>query len=247
VQYLIEQKRNCGFNILESILKEEAAKFIILMDAIRCPRVPSDNFSKQLGRFNDHLAKGIYALIYDFYIGAFGDLHQIIERECHKYYLDGPNGVDWIFRNELLQMREEKIYVDYIESERQHMWLTPKRYYHPEMALYTNYLRPQIVEVAMALWKAGLTKSDALSTLANNWRELQITNEFTWLQLRECNIKTLEDLEKNNLLNTQEELVCTTIIDKWSFPLYSLDIRIIKVDQDKLKDTRDRHYFELYY
>lgn len=247
VQYLIEQKRQCGFNILEAILKEEAAKFLILLDAIRCPRVPPDNFSKQLGRFNDHLAKGIYALIYDFCPGTFGDLYQMIKRECHEYYLDGPNAVDWIFKNEILQTREEHIYVDYIASEGEHMWLTPKRYYLPEMAIFTSYLRPQVVKVVTSLWRAGLAKPDALSLLANNWRALQMTDDFTWRQLRECNIKTLDNLEKNNLLTTQDEAVCATIINEWAFPLYSLDIRIIKVDQENLKATRERHNFDSYY
>jgi hypothetical protein len=247
VQYLAEKNKQCGFNILEAVLKEEAAKFLIILDAIRCPRIPPDNFSKQLNRFNDHLAKGIYALVYDYRPADFGEIHRAVERECHEYYLDGPNDFDWIFRNEILQAREEMIYVDYIESDGDHIWLTPKRYYHPEMSLFTHYLRPQVVEVANALWKAGCTKPDALQLLANNWRSIQMTDDFSWYELKKLNVKTLEDLDKNHLLNTQDEAVCSTIIDKWLFPLYSLDIRIIQVDKEKLKETREQSSFNMYY
>ena len=247
VQYLSEQNKKCGFNILNAILIEEASKFLTLLDAIRCPRVPSDNFSKQLGRFNDHLAKGIYALVYDLRPVDFGDIHEAIERECHEYYLDGPNSVDWIFRNEILQMREENIYVDYIESDGDHMWLTPKRYYHPELSLFTPYLRPQVVEVSTALWQAGCTKPNSLLLIANNWRTIQMTDDFSWHQLTELNCKTLEELDNHNLLNTQQETACSTIINKWLFPLYSIDIRIIKVDKEKLKEIREDRFFNMYY
>jgi len=246
-QYLAEQNKKCGFNILEAVLKEEAAKFLILFDAIRCPRVPPNNFSKQLNRFNDHLAKGIYALVYDFRPAHFGDIRGSVERECHEYYLDGPNAVDWIFRNEILQRREEYIYVDYIESNGDHIWLTPKRFYHPEMSSYTDYLRPKVMEVATALWKAGCTKSDALMLIAKNWRSIQMTDDFSWQQLKELNRKTLKDLDNNNLLPSQPESVYSTIIEEWLFPLHSLDIRIIQVDKQKLKEIREQRFFNIYY
>ena len=247
VKFLAEQNKNCGFNILESVLKEESAKFLILFDAIRCPRVPFDNFTKQLARFNDHLAKGIYALVYNLRPVDFGEIKSVIERECHEYYLDGPNDFDWIFRNETLQMREEHIYVDYIESDGNHFWLTPKRFYHPEMYVSTFYTMPVVFEVASALWYAGGTKPKALLSIANNWRSIQISDDFDWQQLRKINIKTLEDLDKLNLLNTQEGNIVKTIINKWLFPLHSLDIRIINVNKEKLREIRDQQFFNMYY
>ena len=48
-------------SVLTVIAEEEAAKYLILMDAVRCPRQPADRLVRQLARFNDHLAKGIYA------------------------------------------------------------------------------------------------------------------------------------------------------------------------------------------
>lgn len=55
---LAEAKHGHGYRVLMSLSEEEASKFLILVDAMRCPRQPADRFSNQLARFNDHLAKG---------------------------------------------------------------------------------------------------------------------------------------------------------------------------------------------
>lgn len=47
--------------VLSMIAEEEAAKYLILIDAVRCPKQPPSRLSNQLGRFNQHLAKGLYA------------------------------------------------------------------------------------------------------------------------------------------------------------------------------------------
>ena len=58
---LADAKRFHGARVLQALSEEEASKDLILLDAVRCPRQPSDRFAAQLGRFNDHLAKGLYA------------------------------------------------------------------------------------------------------------------------------------------------------------------------------------------
>lgn len=246
-RYLAEYKKACGFNILKAILKEEAAKYLILLDAVRCPRVPPDNFGKQLTRFNDHLAKGIYALVYDLRPTDLGEVRRIVGTECHEYYLDGPNDVDWIFRNEILQRREETIYVDYIESDGDHIWLSPKRFYHPELVMISLYHSPQILEVANALTNVGFNTPKALSVVAERWRSIQMEDALSWSQLREINLNTLKDLEREGLLNKAPDSVCSIIIDRWLFPLYNLDIRTIKVNKSDLEETRDRRFFEMFY
>jgi len=246
-KFLAEHKKKCGLNILKAIIKEEAAKFLILLDAIRCTKVPPEKFTKQLQRFNDHLAKGIYSLVYDTRPAHFKEIHELVESECHEYYLDGPNDVDWIFRNEILQKREEHIYVDYIESDGDHFWLTRKRYYHPDISPIIFYATPKILEVAYALWKIGCTKPDSLSIIAEQWRTVEISDDSSWQEIRKLNHHTLEKLASKNLIIEQPDSVHSTIIDNWLFPLHSLDIRIIKVDKSHLKEARDKAFFQMYY
>jgi len=247
VKILAEQNKPCGFNILLSFFKEESAKFLILFDAIRCPRVPPGNFTKQLARFNDHLAKGIYTKVYEYRPVDFKEIREAIKKECHEYYLDGPNDCDWIFKNEITQTREEQIYVDYVENEGDHYWLSPKRYYHPELHPSTFYLAPSVYKVASALWNAGCAKPDALLSIAKNWRLIELSDDFHRTKLRALNTKTLEELDEKKLLNTQDPKHLTIIIDKWMFPLHSLNIRMIKIDKEALKEIRGGQFYNIFY
>jgi len=61
VRFLYENRRARGHRILRAVATEEAAKFLILLDAVRCSRRRPEAFSRQLGRFHDHLSKGLYA------------------------------------------------------------------------------------------------------------------------------------------------------------------------------------------
>src|SRR5262245_25080314 len=70
---LWQLKRGRGHAVLRSLAAEEAAKFLILLDAVRCPRDPRDVFAEQLSRFHSHLAKGIYARYCDLEPATFSD------------------------------------------------------------------------------------------------------------------------------------------------------------------------------
>ena len=50
-------------SVLQRLAEEEASKVLILLDAVRCPRLPADRLSRQLARFNDHLAKGLCSVL----------------------------------------------------------------------------------------------------------------------------------------------------------------------------------------
>ena len=64
--------------------------------------------------------------------------------------------------------------------------------------------------------------------------------EFTWLELRGLNIQTLKELEKQKLLKKQEERVCSTIIDRWPFPMHSLELQLIIGNEDELKEIQKK-------
>lgn len=101
-----EQCHAC--RVLATIAEEEASKVLILLDAVRCPRLPSDRLSNQVGRFNDHFAKGLYARSCWYRPTTLGQLQEYINHDRDQFYLDGPNDVDWIFRNEIIQARRVK-------------------------------------------------------------------------------------------------------------------------------------------
>jgi len=245
-RFLAENGKTRGYKILHAIAAEEAAKYLILIDAIRCPRSSSKIFSRQLGHFDKHLSKGIYAHYYELSPATFREVREWIESELEEYYLDGPEGFEWIFRNEILQRREEIFYVDYIESDNEHQWFSPKQY-DIDNATLMGVITPPIMEIARALRDAGFNNPDALALIAEFWRPIPITDNLTWNELREYNCQTLNKLESKNLLHTSSKSIFSKIIDKWLFPLYCIDLGIVLVDKSRLRDIQERRAFDLYY
>lgn len=232
-----------GVRILEAIAEEEASKYLVLLDAIRCPREPAARLVRQLKRFNDHLAKGVYVQCCSYRPGTLGELVDWIERDCRNYYLDGPNDVDWIFDNEILRQQEQGMYVDYVENEGEHSWWPPT--FMPPIFPVGKY--NTIVRLVQGLSAAGFNSPGALRVVAELWRAVEIREDFAWADLRRLNHRTLQILDERSLLVDQPEDVYRVIADDWLFPLYPVKIEIIPVDKNSLVDIRERHYQRLWY
>jgi AbiV family abortive infection protein len=236
---LHNQKCPQGYRILRGMAEEEAAKFLILIDAVRCPRNPPEVFIKQLKRFNDHLAKGIYAEYFTWRPATFGEVVKYIEDMRREYYLDGPNDIDWIFRNRVLQGREETIYVDYAETDEGHSWIAPR----PEiefLLISSIIIEPEVLAVARAIKEIGCTNSQSLKLMADTWRPIKMAKDFHWQDLRQLNAGLLEKMKEAGLLIEQPQETYNKIIDNRLFPLYSVDLGIISVNRKELKEMQDR-------
>ena len=93
--FLASNGHKHGCEILQSLAEEEAAKFLMLMDVIRCDkRTHNDYFNESLKRITEHLARLIYAECCHFNPLSFGELSKWIEHGRQEYYLDGPDGVE---------------------------------------------------------------------------------------------------------------------------------------------------------
>lgn len=233
-----------GVHILTTMASEEAGKFLILMDAVRCPRDDPKRFVAQLRRFNDHLAKGIYAESCEGLMGSFGSHREWIDDERKEYFLDGPNEVDWIFRNEILQRREQSLYVDYVDLDGDHNWWSPhdqNRYLGGERRGEPLPLRlPRSVRLVKAMTEVGFVAPEALAVIAAQWRGIILPDDFQHFHLHALNADTLKRLDGAGLLRRHEPSTRSDIIEIWPFPLHSLDLSIIKVDQRTLKAAQDR-------
>jgi hypothetical protein len=230
-------ERPAGTEILRLAAEEEAVKALVLLDAVRCPRVErSAEFSRQLQYFNDHLAKGIYAQYSWRKPHSFSEVRKWVDRERKEYYLDGPNGVDWIFYNDILRRREETIYVDYVENDSNHRWHDPRSV--DELGITLASARNPTLLLVSALSDAGFFKADALDRVAAVWRTQPIEDSLTTYELFDLNNKTLESLHASGLLKTNDSEVIHEIANRWLFPLYSLDLRKDRVNKHDLYDIQ---------
>jgi hypothetical protein len=234
---LANQGHTRGYRILLSMVEEEAAKFLILLDAVRCPRTPPERLSRHLKRIYSHLAKGIYAEACDWKPSTFGELLEYIENERRKFYLDGPSDVDWIFRNRILQEREHKIYVDYVDTDEGHVWFTPPEDDPDDLWLIYS---SSPLQLAQALRDSGCTTPESLEVIAKLWRPVQMTSNYRWVDLRALNIRTLQKLDNLGFLCEQPQDVYAAITDKWTFPLYSAELKIARVKQSALRKIQEQ-------
>lgn len=234
---LAEAKRFHGARVLQALSEEEASKHLILMDAVRCPRQPGERFAAQLARFNDHLAKGLYARACLMRPATLGQLQEYLDHHRDDFYLDGPNDVDWVFRNEIIQHREAVLYVDYAAHDDGHTWCHPGIYDDLAFGLFTH-TEPWALQIAGLLHDVGISTADALAAVAEFWRPVAMIPEMQWTQLRQLNYGTLERLDSRNLLQERGDSDYQKLVDRWQFPLYALDLSLLRVDIESLRERQ---------
>jgi len=243
---LIDQKRWRGAAVLRAIAEEEASKYLILLDAVRCPRSSNEEkkvFARHLNSFNEHLAKGIYAEYCYINPVNFAEARRYIESLRPELYLDGPEYSLWLYRNRILQRREARLYVDYLNTDEGKYWTTPAG----EAEIFGEPLYSAALRLVTSFQKLGMASRDALSIISSIWRPIPITNEFHFSQAGQLTGVTLRTLAERGLLHGSiDSEAAATIVDRWLFPLYPLDLRPLKVDRNALREAQraeaDRFY-----
>lgn len=235
---LAEDHQGRAMRVMELIASEEAAKYLVLLDAVRCPIHPPRRRVRQLKRFNNHLPKGIYAASVNARPAHFGELLGFIRSMRQAFYLDGPTGMDWIFRNEVRSRREEALYVDYVEAEMEHRWWAP----HPvwdDPSMTRMHVVPRVVKLVEAMNIAGFHAVPSLRTIANMWRAFDPDPDTHTTELRGRIVATLEELEEQGWPEATTSEVLSTILEAWPFPLWNQELSEIEVNPDDLRRQRD--------
>lgn len=111
--------------LLRNVGREEAGKFLILIDAYRSPASDQAALSRQFGRAKDHLSKLVYAQVADYSIGSQSEMLSAVAKHRQALYLEGWNGYEEILRNELLMERESAMYTDLVDIDGELGWWEP--------------------------------------------------------------------------------------------------------------------------
>lgn len=210
--------------VVTQLAEEESAKALVLLDILRAGRRDQKAINRLTEAFYSHLARGIYADLVQMRPATFGETHKLVDSMRESHYLDGPNDVDWIFRNEVLQRRESSIYVDFVEYDEGRSWEDPLLRNTSGFGTYTPAAR-QVLD----LHAAGCFAEDGLKVIQTTWADAEITDETPW---HEAERRTREILSINS--PGGHELEYRTIAN-WQFPLGSLDLRMKEIDIEVLK------------
>ena len=231
--------------LLGSFADEEAAKVLILIDAVRCPESEAKARARTLRRWSKHLWKEIYARACDWRPADFPELASCISHEVQPYYLDGPLGVDWIFRNEILSKRERQIYVDLVDDitesgpdGREPYWVTPEEGFISSMI---GYHTSTCVEVALSLHAHGISTESGLRHVAAIWQPINPESMDSSELLARID-ETLSAVRLDSEARSVQDPPSPSPLAYWPFPLWQIrePARVSRSEfQETLRAQRD--------
>ena len=213
--------------LLGSFADEEAAKVLILMDAVRCPATQAEARTRTLKRWSNHLWKGIYVRSCDWRPSNFQELTSYINAELRPFYPDGPMDVDWIFRNEIRDQRKRQIYVDLVEDitevepyRQNSWWVAPEDFSPADFKYHTS----RCVHVASSLHALGFSTERGLEHVAKIWQRIDPTSmEHSELltKIRET-LLAVQSEEHESPAGGQGQPSLNALAE-WSYPLWPIE------------------------
>ena len=216
--------------ILMAIAREEAGKFLILLDAARIPQNAQARMTKQLKRARDHLAKSLYFEMTDLRPATLSEVEDYLALARRSHYLDGPNDADWIFRNRALADREDVMYVDYQETDEGFIW------HQPSVSQFsTTMYVSQVFQFVAEMRAAGFCDPAGLEVVNRVWKDVVATSgsdgsqDTPWYDIASRNVHTLEEILATGVAIEIGDGARRRIVNTWTFPMHSLDLSLIDV------------------
>jgi AbiV family abortive infection protein len=220
--------------VLDTLAREEAGKYLVLLDVARAGRRDQARLSTQLKRAGDHLAKGLYAAVARIRPGDYAELLRFLESKRREWYLEGPNDVDWVFPNEILTGRDEALYVDLVENDGDLAWLSPSRF-----DVLEGFSSPSAVELVRSLEAAGLSEGAALRIISEVWQSFAPEPKTRWEDLGKLVETTVDRVQAAGLLPAEFSPDDYSLIyEAWTFPMHSTDLVAVPVEMEALLDRR---------
>lgn len=237
-------RRHQGSAVLRSFAEEEAAKVLILLDLARAGWADHVATKTGLSAFYSHLGRGLYVEAYDGSPADLAEVRRYVDLARRQFYLDGPMDVDWIFANEVITEREERLYVDYVEDEHgDRRWTGPAE----RASIYDEPFKTPpptsvIVDLVAAMRHVGLLTKEGLTLTMSVWDGIELTDSTHWQEVRKFNIGVLERLlaSRERDPTTDEVESARFVVEHWIFPMTSLDLKMLEVSREDIEAERER-------
>jgi AbiV family abortive infection protein len=230
--------------ILEGVATEEAAKILILVDAVRCPAklVPS-KMNRFVDRFYDHLARLIYAEAVSWKPTNLAELREYVDRERRDHYLEGRAG-EYIMPNSTIYRRESRLYVD-VEAYQDDTltWSEPR---DPHVGLPFLSFVPPALRVAAAMEQVGMFTPNGLKAVSEIWGSLEYRDREDHHDGAKLTEQMLKRLHAEGLmLDTAQDDDVGVLYRDWQIPMYNLDFSLIQVPLEELEAEQERELWSM--
>ena len=230
-----EMPREAG--VLEGFAQEEAAKALILMDAVRCPRrLIGSKMGAIVNWSYDHLARLIYAEAVPWRPTCMADLREYVDRSRKAHALEGEYG-EYIVQNWNLYERESRLYADIEADESGELtWSNPV---DGVFMSRTRQSAPVSLQLAEAMAILGIFTLGGLKATSEIWDQV----EFIDKEDRADSLRLLRELVNRLIL---EELPSDKATDQdvsilasfWQMPMYNLGFTMNAVSWEELEAAR---------
>jgi hypothetical protein len=225
--------------VLEGFAKEEAAKILILIDAVRCPpSLVASKLSLITKRFYDHRARLIYAQVAEWWFEDVARMRVAVEPLCKTHYLEGNMG-EYILPNSAIYTRESKLYADVeVYEDGLPVWNAPKGF------PYRFRHVPAALSVCKAMSALGVFTLAGLRATSEIWGQEFFTENESIRDAERLTKELIGRLIVEGLpaVNASQEHV-DTLYRHWPLPMYDVDLAEIPVTLDELKEEQERLYW----
>jgi AbiV family abortive infection protein len=218
--------------LMHNVGREEAGKFLILLDVYRSPASHPTTVSRQFKRAGNHLAKLIYAEIADYAIASRSELEGAVETLRQELHLDGPNDYDWIFPNELIAEREGALYVDLMDAEGELFW----------SSLYEDDLPvsvPRPMKLVLALVATGISSAAGLPLLEDAWRDFDPWAQTHYNDWARCSTAALDAFAASNHTEAEWPTAARVAVDLWPMPMVEVDLAEVRRTAEEMAAQRE--------
>ena len=231
-----------GYSLVQTFAEEEAAKYLILLDYVRYPNSKKALADRYLKYFYSHFVRLLYSELCKIRPATWDEILDWLEIQRASDFLDGPNDVDWMFRNEILQNREGALYVDYVQMDGEWFWITPSDRELETLGIVGITGSP-VLHLVERLEDAGFTSICALNEIQDTWSAVGMEPGTHWQEIRAKNIETLKRVDtcREPIDEELSDLNAKGIVDNWSFPLHGVDLEMFKVNRKELEEYRQNY------
>ena len=226
--------------VLKGFAEEEAAKILILMDAVRCPpQLLGSKLGVILGWFYNHLAQLIYVDAVCWKPMHVAQLREYVEPHRKAHYVEGQVG-EYIAPNWNVYQRESKLYAD-IEAyeDGKPQWSAPNGSTH----IFPSFV-PRALALVEAMAALGMFSTQGLKATAEIWRHVEFKDTESHQDAKRLTCQLLERLKAEGLPTeaaTQDHV--NSLFYDWQLPMYRFDLGLIKVSLEELRAEQERLYW----
>ena len=224
--------------VLARHAEEEAAKILILMDMVRCPkRLVSSRMGSMVQWFYSHLARLIYSEAVCWKPMHVAQLREYVDANRKSHHVDGAVG-EYIMPNSTIFNREGALYSDIAAyAGEDPSWSAPADLIH-EFSFSGR--PPRVVSLMESMFRLGLLTRRGVELTAKVWGAVEFVAEESFRETNDLTRTLLEGLIAEGLPTEeakQEDV--DQLYRAWPLPMYNFDFGMIEVPLEDLQDEQE--------